>query len=301
MFTSDRPFLPTSIAVDEIFLNISHNGVSDFLDGSLSNKGSALNYYEIATGQASYAFQLCGKGGCDQKFELPPEAATSTSSGSGSSSSTLSTAKAITAFGIQLAATTLAGAIDESAHTISLSVPFGTDIRALLPIVEASSLATSSPASGVPQDFTIPVTYTVTAEDGSTQTYTATVTVLPEPALPLITNYTLNGIVADVTTDFASTTPTVTLQLTANKNVDWVSITIEDENNTTRYKRFLSGTGCVDGTSTCTKTWTGELSHGSVGLDTVYQIKVNIKDAAGNIYHDYLSPYKIIVKQVVTL
>jgi hypothetical protein len=300
MFTSDRPFLPTSIAVDEIFLNISHNGVSDFLDGSLSNKGSALNYYEIATGQASYAFQLCGQGGCDAKFELPPETATSTSSGGGSSSSTLSSSKSITTFGLQLSTTTIFGSIDDSAHTISLSVPFETDLRTLSPIIAVSALATSSPASGVSQDFTSPVTYTVKAEDGSTQTYVATVTVLPEPALPLITNYTLNSIAADVTTDFASTTPTVTLQLTANKKVDWVSITIEDENNPIRYKRFLSGAGCVDGTSTCTKTWTGELSHGSVGLDTVYRIKVNIKDTAGNIYHDYLFPYKIIVKQVVT-
>ncbi|NAS32251.1 DUF5018 domain-containing protein [Flavobacteriaceae bacterium R38] len=49
------------------------------------------------------------------------------------------------------------------------------DITSVTPIITVSPGATISPASGVVQDFTNPVTYTVTAEDGSTVDYTITV------------------------------------------------------------------------------------------------------------------------------
>jgi len=69
------------------------------------------------------------------------------------------------------------GVIDESARTISPTVPSGTNVTALVPTIEISSKATISPASGVAQNFTNAVTYTVTAEDGTTQQYVVTVTV----------------------------------------------------------------------------------------------------------------------------
>ena len=67
--------------------------------------------------------------------------------------------------------------ITESAKTIVAVVPFGTDVTALVPIITVSDKATVSPASGMPVNFTNPVTFTVTAEDGSTATYVASVTV----------------------------------------------------------------------------------------------------------------------------
>lgn len=67
--------------------------------------------------------------------------------------------------------------VTESAKTIVAVVPFGTDVTALVPVITISDKATISPASGIPTNFTNPVTYTVMAEDGSQAMYTVTVTV----------------------------------------------------------------------------------------------------------------------------
>ncbi len=67
--------------------------------------------------------------------------------------------------------------INESMKIVEATVPYGTDVTALKPIIEVSNQATISPESGTLMDFTNPVTYTVTAEDGSQSIYTVTVTV----------------------------------------------------------------------------------------------------------------------------
>lgn len=87
--------------------------------------------------------------------------------------------KKITAF--DLADPAASGVIAEANHVISIPVPFGTDVTALVPTI-AHTGASISPASGTAQDFTGPVTYTVTARDGSTQAYSATVLVMAESA-----------------------------------------------------------------------------------------------------------------------
>ena len=65
----------------------------------------------------------------------------------------------------------------ESAKTIVATLPAETDLTALVPVITVSDKATINPASGVRQDFTNPVTYTVTAEDGSQASYTVALTV----------------------------------------------------------------------------------------------------------------------------
>lgn len=85
----------------------------------------------------------------------------------------LSSAKAITSFVIG----TAEGVISEEDHTIAVEVEAGTDVTALQPTIEVSEGAEVSPASGAEADFTDPVTYTVTAEDETTQEYEVTVTV----------------------------------------------------------------------------------------------------------------------------
>ena len=71
--------------------------------------------------------------------------------------------------------------IDESTKEIKATVPMGTNVSALVPTIIVSSGANIDPASGLATDFTQPVTYTVTAEDGSQSSYTAIVTVdMPE-------------------------------------------------------------------------------------------------------------------------
>lgn len=69
------------------------------------------------------------------------------------------------------------GVITESAKTIVATMPAGTNVTALVPVITVSDKATVSPASGVVTDFTNPVTYTVTAESDVQAKYTVTVTV----------------------------------------------------------------------------------------------------------------------------
>jgi len=65
--------------------------------------------------------------------------------------------------------------IDETEHTISLEVDYGTNVTDLSPMIEISESATIDPISGVSQDFTNPVEYTVTAQNGDAQIWVVTV------------------------------------------------------------------------------------------------------------------------------
>ena len=63
------------------------------------------------------------------------------------------------------------GMVDEDAKTVRLDFPEGTDVSHLTPTIVVSTYATVTPASGVPQDFTEPVRYTLTAFNGTTAQY----------------------------------------------------------------------------------------------------------------------------------
>ena len=63
------------------------------------------------------------------------------------------------------------GVIDQDAKTVVLDFPGGTDVSHLTPVIEVSTYATVEPQSGVAQDFTEPVYYTVTAFNGTTAQY----------------------------------------------------------------------------------------------------------------------------------
>jgi len=71
------------------------------------------------------------------------------------------------------------GVIDNDNHTVAVEVPYATGLSSLTPTIEVSPNAGIVPASGAAQNFTNPVTYTVTAEDGLTQTYVVTVAEAP--------------------------------------------------------------------------------------------------------------------------
>jgi autotransporter-associated beta strand protein len=62
-----------------------------------------------------------------------------------------------------------------SGLNVTLTVPVGQDVTALAPTFTISPLATLNPVSGSTQNFTNPVTYTVTAQNLSTKVYTVTV------------------------------------------------------------------------------------------------------------------------------
>jgi len=70
--------------------------------------------------------------------------------------------------------------VDLENNTVALDVPFGTDVTNLTPSIVISPKATVSPESGLHQDFTNPIVYRVTSEDGSTQDYAVAVRVLAQ-------------------------------------------------------------------------------------------------------------------------
>jgi len=70
--------------------------------------------------------------------------------------------------------------IDTTNYTVDIEVEIGADRTNLAPDITLSEGATISPNSGVAQDFSNPVTYTVTAEDGATiQDWIVTVAQVP--------------------------------------------------------------------------------------------------------------------------
>jgi hypothetical protein len=76
-----------------------------------------------------------------------------------------------------LADQTAAATINTANHTVAIEVDYTADITDLTPTITLSYGATVIPASGVSRDFTNPVPYTVTAEDGITiQEWVVTVT-----------------------------------------------------------------------------------------------------------------------------
>ncbi|MBI3888609.1 DUF5011 domain-containing protein [Candidatus Nomurabacteria bacterium] len=95
---------------------------------------------------------------------------------SGIAAPVLSSEKKINTFSFTNLTPNVSGTIDETNRTIALTVPFETDMTNLIPVITISDKASISPDSNIAQDFSNPVTYTVTAEDKSIQTYTVTVT-----------------------------------------------------------------------------------------------------------------------------
>lgn len=85
------------------------------------------------------------------------------------SASTKSSAKQITTF--RFVTLGVDAEIDQANRKITAKVSPNEDITKLVPTIAVSEKATVSPASGVAQSFTSPVSYTVTAEDGSKQVY----------------------------------------------------------------------------------------------------------------------------------
>jgi hypothetical protein len=119
------------------------------------------------------------------------------------------TATSITSFNFTSSAVT--GTVDNTAHTVSLTVSFGTTVTSLTPTIVLATGATISPNTGVAQNFTSPVTYTVTAQDGTTnQAYTATVTVALNTAKAL-TAFDFNALTPAVVGSVNEGAKTITL------------------------------------------------------------------------------------------
>jgi hypothetical protein len=250
---------------------------TSLFNGTTEAKGGCGSY--------SYPIVSCGQDGTVHIVDesIPP----------------LSSAKSITLLNFTSLTPNVTGVIDETNHTISLTVPFNTNVTTLAPTIAISSGASINPNNNVAQNFTSPVTYTVTAEDGSTQNYIVTVTITPDPGPdstpPSITSYTMNSAVGNITVNPTVEHP-LSLAFTASKNVDWVSIKIEKENseNVDIHKYYYPGNDC-DGKNTCTQDWDGKLIGELLQNGTTYKIKVKVRDLVTKIEYDYFSPYVITV------
>jgi len=66
-------------------------------------------------------------------------------------------------------------------NEIIAEVPFGTNVHDLVPSIEVSALAEIGPKDNISTDFSNPVVYTVTAQDGTSKTFTVQVPVAPAP------------------------------------------------------------------------------------------------------------------------
>ncbi|MEZ0608527.1 PQQ-binding-like beta-propeller repeat protein [Fibrella sp. WM1] len=121
-------------------------------------------------------------------------------------------AKAITSFTFGSLSPAVVATV--SGNTITGTLPLGTSLSSLAPTIVVSDKATVSPASGVAQDFSKPVVYTVTAEDGSTQAYTATMSVNKSSAKAILT-FTFAALIPAVSCTVDATAKTVTGTLPA--------------------------------------------------------------------------------------
>ncbi|UJF34590.1 immunoglobulin-like domain-containing protein [Paenibacillus hexagrammi] len=70
--------------------------------------------------------------------------------------------------------------IDNINHTVTAQVYHGVDLTSVMPVITVSDGAAYLPSAGTVLDFSSPVTYILTAQDGSSQQYQVTVTEAPD-------------------------------------------------------------------------------------------------------------------------
>ena len=140
-----------------------------------------------------------------------------------------STVKAITKFTFGQFSPAVQATIDETTKKITATVPPTADVSKLIPSISVSLKAKVLPDSGKVQDFTNPVTYSVTAEDGTSVNYQVMVT-RTKLSLKDITEFSLAdfspAIVAKI--DVATKTITAILPSTADLTKIKPSIKLSD-------------------------------------------------------------------------
>lgn len=104
------------------------------------------------------------------------------------------TSTGITSFSIS----GVVGAVNNTTNTITITLPRGTDVTKLTPVIATNGVKSLTPGNGVTVDFTNAVTYTAAMEDGSSKTYTVTV---------YVDKGTLADQFWDKLTDFATQVP----------------------------------------------------------------------------------------------
>ena len=189
------------------------------------------------------------------------------------------TAKAITAFGFVSPSAT--GTIAEAGHAIAVTVPYGTDVSALVATFSTTGKSvkvgdTHQVSGTTANDFSAPVIYTVAAADASTQDYTVTVTVAPATAKE-ITAFGFPSVSAAGTIDEATRSIFVPLPASAN------TTNLVAAFSTTGQSVKIGGAAQVSG-STANNFSAGSLTYTvTAGDGSVQEYTVTVLRAPGNL------------------
>ena len=149
--------------------------------------------YQMAEGSLTYSLAVAGGETVKitgNRFTMPAGNVTITCKWE----TATTTAKGITSFSIN----GVAGAVNNTTNTITITMPRGTDVTKLTPVIATNGVKSLTPGSGETVDFTNAVTYTAAMEDGSSKTYTVTV---------YVDKGTLADQFWDKLTDFATQVP----------------------------------------------------------------------------------------------
>lgn len=168
-----------------------------------------------------------------------------------------------------------AATINEGAKTISIDVPYGTDVTALTPTVEAygNNGATYTPAGE--QDFTIPVNYVVT--DGYSQ-YSTTYAVTVNVAAPSENAYLASLAVAGYALDFDKETEEYNVVLDyGTAALPEITYEVED----TGLAEAAKVEGGVNGATTITVT-----PQAGAGHEKVYTINFSVSTTPKFVIYD---------------
>ena len=149
--------------------------------------------YQMKAGSLRYAFSAPGakyKTITGNSFKMPGGDVSITCDWETAST----TVNGITAFSVN----GVAGAVNNTTNTITITMPRGTDVTKLTPVIATNGVKSLTPGSGETVNFTNAVTYTAAMEDGSSKTYTVTV---------YVDKGTLADQFWDKLTDFATQVP----------------------------------------------------------------------------------------------
>lgn len=124
------------------------------------------------------------------------------------------------------------GDVDQTEYTVNVNVPVGTNISNLKPIIEISKNAKISPESGVSQNFSKPVAYLVTAQDGLTRTYIVNLTMVKSGQKAIIA-FLLKGFYPIVNGDINETSHTVYAVVPDGTDLTKIAPIITVSNNAT--------------------------------------------------------------------
>lgn len=128
------------------------------------------NGYQMVSGSLTYTLETAGgetKTITNGRFTMPAGDVSITCKWETATTA----AKGITSFSIN----GVAGAVNNTTNSITITMPRGTDVTKLTPVIATNGVKSLTPGNGETVNFTNAVTYTATMEDGSSKTYTVTV------------------------------------------------------------------------------------------------------------------------------